>query len=69
MWGVFFTSINAVIPIILLILLGYLLKRIKFINEFFVKIGNKFVLMFVCRVCCLLIFTIKWTVLQIFAGT
>ena len=54
---------------ILLILLGYLLKRIKFINEFFVKIGNKFVLMFVCRVCCLSIFTIKWTVLQIFAGT
>lgn len=69
MWDVFFTSVNAVIPIILLILLGYLLKRIKFINEFFVKIGNKFVLMFVCRVCCLSIFTIKWTVLQIFAGT
>jgi len=68
MWGVFFTSINAVIPIILLILLGYLLKRIKFINEFFVKIGNKFVFT-VCRVCCLSIFTIKWTVLQIFAGT
>ena len=54
MWGVFFTSINAVIPIILLILIGYLLKRIKFINEFFVKIGNKFVFN-VCLPCMLFI--------------
>ncbi len=54
MWDVFFTSVNAVIPIILLILLGYLLKRIKFINEFFVKIGNKFVFN-VCLPCMLFI--------------
>lgn len=36
-------AINAVFPILLLILLGYYLKRIKFLNDDFLKIGNKFV--------------------------
>ena len=46
------TSLNAVVPIILLILLGYLLKRFKFLNDNFVKIGNKFVFR-VCLPCML----------------
>lgn len=37
------TAVNAVLPIILLILLGYFLKRIHFISESFVKTGNKLV--------------------------
>lgn len=37
------TAVNAVLPIILLILLGYILKRKNFISENFVKIGNKLV--------------------------
>lgn len=48
------TSVNAVFPIILLILLGYLLKRFKFLNDNFVKIGNKFVFR-VCLPCMLFI--------------
>ena len=37
------TAVNAVVPILLLILLGYWLRRIGFINENFVRIGNKLV--------------------------
>ena len=37
------TAVNAVLPIILLILLGYLLKRKSFISDSFVKTGNKLV--------------------------
>ena len=37
------TAVNAVLPIILLILLGYLLKKKAFISEGFVKMGNKMV--------------------------
>ncbi len=37
------TAVNAVLPIILLILLGYILKRKDFISENFVKMGNKLV--------------------------
>lgn len=48
------TCINAILPIILLILLGYLFKRIKFFNENFIKIGNKFVFN-VCLPCMLFI--------------
>lgn len=48
------TSINAVVPIILLIMLGYLLKRMKFLNANFVKIGNKFVFK-ICLPCMLFI--------------
>lgn len=36
-------AINAVFPILLLILLGYYLKRINFLTDDFLKIGNKFV--------------------------
>ncbi len=54
MIDVLLTSINAVVPIILLILLGYLLKRFKFLNQNFVKMGNKFVFK-VCLPCMLFI--------------
>ena len=54
MLNVLITSINAVVPIILLILLGYLLKRFKFLNDNFVKIGNKFVFR-VCLPCMLFV--------------
>lgn len=50
----FLTTVNAVVPIILLILLGYLLKRFKFLNQNFIKIGNKFVFK-VCLPCMLFI--------------
>lgn len=36
-------SLNAVLPILLLISLGYILKRLGFLDEHFLKIGNKFV--------------------------
>lgn len=36
-------SLNAVLPILALITLGYVLKRVKFVDEHFLKIGNKFV--------------------------
>jgi hypothetical protein len=48
------TTINAVLPIVLLILLGYLLKKFKFLNENFIKMGNKFVFK-VCLPCMLFI--------------
>lgn len=54
MLDVLLTSVNAVVPIILLILLGYLLKRFKFLNENFIKIGNKLVFR-VCLPCMLFI--------------
>ena len=37
------TAANAIFPILLLILLGYFLKRWKFVNEDFLKLGNKLV--------------------------
>lgn len=40
---IFFTAANAVLPIILLILLGYLLKRSGFLTRDFLKTGNKLV--------------------------
>ncbi|HOO44236.1 MAG TPA: AEC family transporter [Bacillota bacterium] len=36
-------SLNAVLPILLLILFGYILKRVRFVDEHFLQIGNKFV--------------------------
>lgn len=54
MLDIFVTSVNAVVPIVLLILLGYLLKRFKFLNQNFIKIGNKFVFK-VCLPCMLFI--------------
>lgn len=43
LWVVFTTAFNAIAPILLLILLGYFLRSKNFINENFIKIGNKFV--------------------------
>ena len=37
------TAVNAVFPIVLLIFLGYFLRRIGFLTENFVKVGNKLV--------------------------
>ena len=37
------TAVNAIVPIVLLIVLGYILKRIKFLTGEFLKIGNKLV--------------------------
>lgn len=54
MWDILLTTVNAVLPIVLLIVLGYLLKRIKFLNQNFIKIGNKFVFK-VCLPCMLFI--------------
>ena len=54
MFDILVTSVNAVLPIVLLILLGYLLKRFRFLNDNFVKIGNKFVFK-VCLPCMLFI--------------
>lgn len=50
----FLTTVNAVVPIILLILLGYFLKRFKFLSPNFIKMGNKFVFK-VCLPCMLFI--------------
>jgi hypothetical protein len=54
MWDVFTTTFNAVIPIVLLILLGYLLRHFNLLNDNFVKLGNKFVFK-VCLPCMLCI--------------
>ncbi len=42
---VFLFALNAILPIILLIFLGYVLKRIGFLKKEFVEYGNKFVFM------------------------
>lgn len=36
------TAVNAIFPIVLLILLGYLLRRTGFLNENFIRTGSKF---------------------------
>lgn len=51
---ILFTAVNAVVPVVLLILLGYILKEKGFINKDFVKIGNKLVFN-VCLPCMLFI--------------
>ncbi len=43
MGKIILTAINAVAPIILLIVLGYVLKRINFLSKDFLKTGNKLV--------------------------
>ena len=43
MFDIFITTVNAVVPIILLILLGYALKRIGFLKGDFLKVGNRLV--------------------------
>lgn len=37
------TAVNAIIPILLMILLGYWLRRLSFFNDNFIKTGNKLV--------------------------
>ena len=54
MWTIFVTTFNAVLPLVLLIALGYILKRIKFLSKDFIKVGNKFVFN-VCLPCMLFI--------------
>ena len=51
---ILFTAVNAVVPVVLLILLGYILKQKNFITKDFVKIGNKLVFN-VCLPCMLFI--------------
>jgi len=51
---ILFTAVNAVVPVVLLILLGYILKQKGFITKDFVKIGNKLVFN-VCLPCMLFI--------------
>lgn len=48
------TAVNAVVPIVLLILLGYWLKQKKFLNDTFLKAGNALVFN-VCLPCMLFI--------------
>ena len=43
MFSIFLTAVNAILPIVLLIAIGYLLKRVKFLSKEFLKIGNKLV--------------------------
>lgn len=54
LFNILFTAVNAVMPIILLILLGYLLKRKGFLSKEFLKIGNKLVFN-VCLPCMLFV--------------
>ena len=54
LWDVFVFAFNAIMPIILLIVVGYILKRIGFLKEEFLKMGNKFVFN-VCLPCLLFI--------------
>ncbi len=48
------TAVNAVAPIIILILLGYILRQKKFFDDSFLKIGNKLVFK-VCLPCMLFV--------------
>lgn len=54
MFDILVTAVNAVFPLILLILLGYALKRLNFFNNGFVKAGNKFIFR-ICLPCMLFI--------------
>ncbi|MCD8200572.1 MAG: AEC family transporter, partial [Clostridia bacterium] len=50
MLDIFISTLDSIAPIVLLILLGYLLKRVGFLSKPFVKVGNSFVFM-VCLPC------------------
>ena len=54
MLAIFLTAINAIVPIVLLIILGYALKRIGFLSGEFLKVGNKLVFN-VCLPCMLFV--------------
>lgn len=43
MGKIILTAVNAIMPIILLIVLGYILKRVNFLSKGFLKTGNKLV--------------------------
>ncbi len=43
MLSIFTFAVNAILPIILLILLGYFLKRINLFNDNFLSVANKFI--------------------------
>lgn len=43
LFHIFQTAVNAVLPIVLLILLGYVLRQTGFLSKDFVKMGNKLV--------------------------
>lgn len=43
MGHIFLTAVNAILPIVILILIGYYLKRSGFLSESFVKTGSKLV--------------------------
>ena len=51
---ILFTAVNAVFPIVLLILVGYALKRIGFLTKEFLQVGNKLVF-HVCLPCMLFV--------------
>ena len=51
---ILFTAVNAVVPVVLVILLGYILKEKGFFTKDFVKIGNKLVFN-ICLPCMLFI--------------
>ena len=40
---ILFTAINAILPIVLLIVLGFVLRKLDFLSDDFLKIGNKLV--------------------------
>lgn len=40
---ILFFAVNAVLPIVLLILIGYLLKKFNFVNDSFISVANKMV--------------------------
>ena len=48
----FIFSVNVTIPIFLIILLGYILRRIGFLTDEFVRVANKYVLLSHFRLCC-----------------
>jgi len=43
MLAVFSFSVNAICPLLLMVLLGYQLKKFRFLTEEFLKVGNRFV--------------------------
>lgn len=43
LWEIFLFSFNGIMPIVMLILSGYFLKRIKLFNDNFISTANKFV--------------------------
>ncbi len=55
---IFYFACNAILPIVLLVLVGYFLRKIKLLNDEFLNIGNK--LVFKVLLPCLLFFNIAF---------